>query len=375
MVSVLQRHGAMSRADLQRHVRLSRATVSSIVSTLTTAQVIIKLPAPLGERGRGRPVGLLSLNPLSGHAIGLDLAHGHVALAIANAARDFIMTVVQPCPARASLHDRLMIARQLIREAARDHGVLLSQVTGTGVGVVGPLGQDATGTEQLVRKALDNLEAPVIIDNNTRLAALAEAIWGKGVAQPNLCLVRLSDGVGGAVVVNGHLLNGAAAAAGELGHICVDPDGPPCSCGGRGCLERYVNLTTFLAGSGATTIADVVAKVTAGDARCTAAVAEAGDRIGRALAATVNVINPGMVLLGGELAELGQPLLDATHASMQRYTHHTSLAGTQVRIATLGADAGARGGVALVLRRSTLLTGYPVGASSHTSPPGEIIGG
>lgn len=65
MVSVLQRHGAMSRADLQRHVRLSRATISSIVSTLTTAQVIIQLPAPLGERGRGRPVGLLSLNPLS----------------------------------------------------------------------------------------------------------------------------------------------------------------------------------------------------------------------------------------------------------------------------------------------------------------------
>jgi predicted NBD/HSP70 family sugar kinase len=204
-------------------------------------------------------------------------------------------------------------------------------------------------------------------DNNTRLAALAEAIWGAGAGVQDVLYLRLSYGVGGGLVLGGHLFSGAGGAAGELGHVSVDRDGPRCACGGRGCLERYVSLAAVLEQSGVRRFDEFLRRIDAGDETAQRIIDDAGTRIGEVLAAACNTVNPDTVVIGGELAEAGDHLLRPLRAVLQQYTHSQVRRQLRIAPAVLGHDDAARGGIALVLRRSDLLAGYPA-TTSGPSP-------
>jgi glucokinase len=166
-----------------------------------------------------------------------------------------------------------------------------------------------------LRHLLENaVDLPVTVDRNTDAALLGEEWWGSVRAQDPVIFVTVGSGVGAALKVHGGLVYGASDAAGEFGHIPVVPDGPRCRCGSRGCLETLTSVRALLAryrelrrAAGTPlrrrpTVASI-ASAAADDPLAGQALGEVADRLGNGLATLVAIVNPGVIVLGGELME------------------------------------------------------------------------
>ncbi|TCC33124.1 ROK family transcriptional regulator [Kribbella speibonae] len=352
VLSVLRARGPLTRAQLAEQTNLSRATLSSIVQTLLNKQALVEAREVGAVRGRGRPVSVVSLNPAGGLALGIDLGQRRIQVTISNVAHEFVASGAVACADRTPWPRRLQLALDLVDDLTTRHDISLIALAGVGVGIVGPVSTEGSSgvgrSADRIALVRDTLRArfgvPVHVDNNTRLAALAEAVWGAGAGVDSALYLRLSYGVGGGIVLGGRLLAGAGGAAGELGHISVDRDGPACSCGGRGCLERYVSLTTLQEQS--ENVLD------ARDDKARDLLAVAGARVGEVLAAACNTVNPEVVVIGGELAETGDHLFKPLQTAFRRHTHSQVHRSVRITRAALGPDAAARGGIALVLTSS-----------------------
>jgi predicted NBD/HSP70 family sugar kinase len=178
---------------------------------------------------------------------------------------------------------------------------------------------------------LSGLVLPTGVENEANLAALGELWFGAGrAALGDFVYVSGETGIGAGVVLNGRVFQGAHGFAGELGHLQVDPDGEPCACGARGCLERVAGRDAILraAGKGDSLLASaaagpleqlsaLTALLHAGDATATEAVRRAGDALGRALTAMVKVLDPDTIVLGGMFSELAPWTTSSVEAALR----------------------------------------------------------
>ena len=143
----------------------------------------------------------------------------------------------------------------------------------------------------------ERLGVPVAVDNESNLEALAELIWGAGSGVTDLLYLKLHSGVGAGVVVNGQLARGAAGGAGEVGHTILDPGGPECSCGNRGCLQTYTSIGAVLAAAARDSgrersLRELLDAAGAGDPAVARVLARAGERVGATMAGVCNALNP-----------------------------------------------------------------------------------
>ncbi|MCC7365683.1 MAG: ROK family protein [Dehalococcoidia bacterium] len=212
------------------------------------------------------------------------------------------------------------------------------------------------------------LGIPVFIENDASAAALGEHRFGAGRGTRNLLHATLGTGIGGGIVVEGRLYRGAKGLAGEIGHIIIDPAGPRCNCGSRGCLESMVSGVAFaerarrIIASGASpvlleivgyrepTAADLHAAAKAGDRQCEAEIRHGGHLLGLGLGSLVNVLNPEAITLSGGLLAMGDMLLAPMKESMFSIAYGPA-SGTLVRLSTLGDEAGLLGAAAVAFER------------------------
>ena len=190
---------------------------------------------------------------------------------------------------------------------------------------------------------------PCRILNDANAAALGEQRLGGGKGFESILFVALGTGVGAGVVLDGKVRAGAHGAAGELGHLCWDPTdaAPPCTCGRRGCLEQYCSATGIvrlaaLAGRPGLTCKQVLDGAAAGDEQLAAVAEKAFDILGWGIAGACAVTDPETVVLGGGVALAGEYIRAGVQAAFDRYAFHACV-GTQIRLATLGSDAGLLG--------------------------------
>ena len=190
---------------------------------------------------------------------------------------------------------------------------------------------------------------PCRVLNDANAAALAEQRLGGGKGFESILFVALGTGVGAGVVLDGKVRNGARGAAGELGHLCLDPNdtAAACTCGHYGCVEQYASATGItrlaaLAGFPDLDCKQVMDAAAAGDDRLEAVVDKACDALGRGIAGACAVIDPEAVVLGGGVAQAGDYLRLKVQNAFDRYCFHACL-GTEIRLATLGSDAGMLG--------------------------------
>ncbi|MFI9028094.1 ROK family protein [Streptomyces sp. NPDC053560] len=411
VLDLLRKHGPLSRAELGAHSGLSRTTLYDIVAGLVEGGAVVAATPQAEVRRRGRPVEKLSLNPHAGEAIGIDFARRAVHVSAINVAHEMIGSASEAHAPGLTWNQRADIAERLLGSLggpvpggaahhtashAASHGstprntpagraprrgtlrrgtLQLGSLSAIGVGVVGPLidaGSTNAGGADVGERSLDGLPkllhkrfgVPVLLDNNTRLAALAEAVWGAAADGGDVLYVRLSHGVGGGLVVGGSLHRGMYGMSGEFGHVTVDPDGAPCQCGGTGCLETVASVDAVLkhyrAGGGrAEDITAFLAAAASGDKNAHDVLERAGTAVGTVLAAVCNAVGPGVIVIGGELAEAGAALIEPVERAL--HTHVMPLARDRVRVrrATLGEAGSALGGIALVLHESPLLSRYP----------------
>ena len=208
----------------------------------------------------------------------------------------------------------------------------------------------------------------IAVANDVNAALYGEFLHGAGRGCRHLVMIALGTGVGGGVLADGKLVTGFADGAGEIGHMTLDPDGPPCSCGNLGCLEAYcggvglVRRARELAGDSAATDAwralidaegaglnprHCAEQAAALDATAVALFAEAGRRLGQAVASLVNVLAPDRVIIGGGVAQAGDLFLVPCRELVARHVMSEVGRGTPVVAAELGPYAAAMGAAAL----------------------------
>jgi glucokinase len=206
------------------------------------------------------------------------------------------------------------------------------------------------------------------IENDASAAALGEFRYGAGRGTRHLLHGTLGTGIGGGIVIDSRLYRGAKGLAGEIGHIIIDPAGPRCNCGSRGCLEAMVSGVAFaeraryllenakspvlreMVGYEEPTAAHLYQAAAKGDHLCEAEIRHGGHLLGLGLGSLVNVLNPDIVTLSGGLLAMGDMLLKPLRDAMYSLAYGPA-AGTLVRLSTLGDDAGLLGAAAVAFER------------------------
>ncbi len=212
----------------------------------------------------------------------------------------------------------------------------------------------------------ERLNIPAYIENDASAAALGEFRFGAARGTRHLLHATIGTGIGGGIVIDGKLYRGAKGLAGEIGHIILDPAGPRCNCGSRGCLEAMVSGVAFAAraerliasgksailkeivGGREPTAVDLYAAATKGDQLCEAEIRHGGHLLGLGLGSLVNVLNPDAVTVSGGLLAMGEMLLGPMKAAMFSLAYGPA-AGTLLKVSTLGDDAGLLGAAAVAL--------------------------
>jgi glucokinase len=197
------------------------------------------------------------------------------------------------------------------------------------------------------------IDVPVAIDNDANMAAYGEYMYGAGRGAQSLVFITVGTGIGSGIILEGRLWHGPCGFAGEIGHITVNPEGEPCNCGGRGCLEteaaapRIIRHYQTLSGQvGSLTTKEIYLRARQGDEAAREAFARAGRWLGVGLGIIINFLNPAKILIGGGVVAAGRLLLGPVIAEARRQAHPVLAACTKIEKASLRNDAGLVGAAA-----------------------------
>ncbi|GIG36001.1 ROK family protein [Cellulomonas pakistanensis] len=369
LLAALRREDGLTQVELCRATGLAPATVSAAVAALA-AEGLVRVSATTRSGRRATRVQLAH----GGALVGVHCYLDEVRVVLDRGDGEPVEAVV-PLPGGPGAGQRaehaVRAARALLDRVLRDSGTDPAAVAAVGVGVPAPV-EVRTGrvAGAGVRAGWGGMVAapallapapgvPVLFDNDGNLGALAEARVGAGRGRRTVVHVALGEGVSGGIVVAGDVVHGRTGTAGELGHLTIDPDGPVCTCGNRGCLQVLAGASAVLellaASHGPLTVPELLALAAAGDPGCRRVLSDVGRHLGTALASVCTVLDPDVLVVGGALAAAGDVLLDPLREVLAERTAVTAGAVVDVVAGRLGAGAPARG--ALLLARDAVLAG------------------
>ncbi|WP_428967144.1 ROK family protein [Micromonospora fluostatini] len=364
-----------SRAELAAGTGLTRATVSAVVDDLIGGRLVTEAgPAP--RTGAGRPARGLVLAGDGPAGLGLEVNVDYLAACVVDLAGTVRhhtvhradLRPVSPADALARLGDLATRARA----DARRQGLTLA---GTALGVPGLVGDGGlvrlapnlgwreVDVPVLLRRHLPPVEPvtgipPLVVENEANLAALGEL---HTVSSDTASFLHISGevGIGAGIVLDGALFRGARGWSGEIGHIPIQPEGPSCRCGGRGCLEQYAGQEAILTAAGLTwadlpadtAATRLAALAEADEPTALRALHDAGTALGVAVAAVVNLLDLDTVVLGGGYAPLAPWLGPPVLTEIDRRVLTAAWAPVTVRPARLGPEAAVVGAAGSVVRR------------------------
>jgi predicted NBD/HSP70 family sugar kinase len=366
LVALLRSRGPLTRAALGEATGLSRTTVSNLAMDLRRRGLLADADGDAVPTG-GRPAGLVALTAQAGLAIGVDLGRTHIRVAIADGGHRVLAEQALRFDVDGDADGALRTAVRLVSAQLREIRATPARVIGIGLGIPAPLDSDGrVGSSNILpgwvgRAPADELQAvtwiPVRAENDANLGGLAEALWGAGRGHRLVVYIKAASGIGAGLLVDGRVFRGASGTAGELGHTVVADNGPVCRCGNRGCLEMLAGgpaLVAQLSPSGlpVKTVADLVARARDGDPGCRRVLADAGEYLGMAVGNLVNLLNPGLIVFGGELGLAEDLVLATLRSRLMRSALPSSARAVRVEPAVLGDRAESLGGALLALRET-----------------------
>lgn len=355
---------ATTRTALADLTGLARSTVSQRLEPLLEAGFVHETDA--GVSTGGRPPVVLAFNRSAGVVLAADLGVTHLRVGVADLAGELLAERLEPLDIDAG-------PEVVLPEVQRHFDALLDEVDhdtqsvrGIGLGLPGPV-EFARGVavsppimpgwhEYPVTDTFrERYDAPVLVDNDVNVMALGE--YGRQWADrvDDLLFVKVGSGIGAGVIMGGRIHRGAQGAAGDIGHIrLAGADDVVCACSNVGCIEAVAGgaaLAARLQASGHTarTASDVVDLVKAGNREAIGLVRAAGRDLGIVLAGIVNLLNPAVIVLGGRLAAVDEPLLAGVRESLYSRSLPLATRSLQIVRSQLGEIAGVTGAVDLVL--------------------------
>lgn len=321
----------------------------------------------------------MSLSPRRVTAVGVDIGGTNIKIALVAEGPAILVRQLLPMSTDEKPEATVLRLSRAVREIGSEKARALPPV---GVGCAGLI--DARlGTVKispnlvtwenvpLVSMLSKELGVRVVLENDANVFGVAEGFYGAARSARNAVFVTLGTGVGGSLKIENRMYTGSCGFAGEIGHITVDPDGPLCSCGNRGCLESFVGSARIVRRArtlieeegkkdewlsrGRSSLDDLTAKdlgEAAGEGNEIAerVFVEAGEYLGIALAGVINFMNPEVIVIGGGVSKAGEPLFRAARTTVIRRAMAPSVKCVEIVPAKFGDDAGVVGAAMMVLR-------------------------
>ncbi len=367
----------ISRADLARQLGLSRAAITSIVNNLLEDALVRETTD--GPVTGGRRPKLLGINPQGGYVVGVDVGATHLGLLLTDLAAQVLQEIEIPFDVRRGPETCLAEADELLHKLLAKTGLALDDISAIGVGVPGPVVEDAgaviappimPGWDHFpIRDHLAALwKCPVTLNNDAELGVLGEWAYGAGRGERHLLYIKVGYGVGAGLLIDGEIYRGATGSAGEIGHITIQDQGPKCTCGNCGCLEAVAGGRAIAErakhatqnGSRRTqlslinpidqlTAVNVASAAQMGDLVAQEIIAEAGEYLGIAIANLINIVNPGMIVIGGGVARMGDLFLEPIRRSARDRSLQAAMQNLRITAATLGRRSTSMGAVVQAL--------------------------
>ncbi len=379
LVDLIRKKGDYSKAELVDITEYSRTKISSCIDALLNKNIIVGNNA--SEYTGGRRSKKFSLNGGYGLVGGVDIGATSIDLGIADFSGKLLARYLEP----ASVMDgpiRILgkvctLLETMLDELDYDY----ERLNGIGIGVPGPVdflagtlmsppimpGWDHYPIIQTIQQWFPF--ANVVVDNDVNVMALGETYQGAGRGLDNLIFVKIGTGIGAGIICEGKIYRGTNGCAGDIGHICVDKNGPLCRCGNKGCLEAVAGgpaiaarclalaqagrspilLKYYERNSNALKAEDVGDASKEGDAVAIEVVRESGQLIGDVLASLVNFYNPGMIVIGGGVSNLGDLLLSSIRQTVLRRSLPLATRELLIVFSEIGANAGVIGAINLAM--------------------------
>ncbi len=366
--------GTPSRHRLIEQTKFSKSKLNALVSNLLAEGWLEE--GGTQHANTGRPASEVHLSTRFGHVIGVDLWANMVHIALSDANLQFVAITSEEVDVRSGPQTVMPTISKSIKNLLQQHHLEPSSIGRIGLGVPGPVDFEGgtmvhpilmAGWEGMSFQDYFNssLGLKVVVDNDVNVMALGE-LWHHRTNAPtssrseNFVVVKLSAGIGAAIIAQGDIYRGTDGAAGDIAHICVDPNGQRCVCGNVGCLEMLAGAQAIVRRAtealnkqpNELTIQDVGAAALDGDIAANEIIHRAGSAIGQVLAATVNLLNPSRIFIGGEVAQISPLLLASIRQSV--YSKSLPLSTRQLRIdyTRLGERSGLYGAAALAVLSS-----------------------
>ncbi|MFA9492197.1 MAG: ROK family protein [Anaerolineales bacterium] len=378
-LDLVRKQGPLSRTALANLLGLSRGSVTAIVGNLVDLEVLTEVGFGDSEGGR-RPT-LLDANADLGYIAGIDIGATSVDLALADFRGTILQRIAEPADVRDTPEQLLDRICALITERLNTRGASEKELVGLGIGVPGPVqfpsglliepplmpAWDSFPIKDHIRRRFPQVRP--IVDNDVNIMAIGEARVGGGVGTDNFLYIKIGTGIGCGVIARGEIYRGSDGTAGDVGHICVDYNGPICHCGNMGCLERMaagpaiaergrlaaergeseILARLMKANKGVLSSVDVGDAAAAGDESANLIIADSGRMIGGVLAGLVNFYNPKAIFIGGGVSNIGHHLLSTIRQATLRRATALSTRSLVIDYSKLGADGGVHGAIWLAI--------------------------
>lgn len=364
ILAILREEGPRTKSELAMLTGQARSTVSQRLLELTSAGLVGKSERPATTGGR--PSAMYKFLGQSQIILAAEVGVHHAVLAITNLRAEVLASWSGPI----EIHQGpttvipLLIAR--FRELLDESGRQSAEIAGIGLGVPGPV-EFETGRlisppimpgwdgYDIVAAFTSEFGCPTLVDNDANVLAIGEHAthWPE---VKDFIYLKVGAGIGAGIITGGEVCRGARGAAGDIGHVYTSiAADKPCRCGNRGCVEAFAGgqaIADALAEKGlpAKAPADVVTLARSGNIETTHALREAGRAIGSVLAACIAILNPEVIVLGGEIAQIGEPVIAGVRENV--YRRALPLASQHLKVTQAATDdmGGVIGAAWLVLQ-------------------------
>jgi len=379
VLRALRRNGLTSRAEITNITGWSRAKTSQEVNLLVEKGYLVEVGEGVSKGGR-KPR-LLRFNSQLGYVIGIDIGATSLEIALADINGTILRRTVESTDVRHPPEEILGRCSVLILEMAVAQGVHPEQILGIGIGVPGPV--DFARGVLVAPPLMPDWEnypirnyfketftsAFVVVDNDVNIMALGEQRSGDAANVDHFLVIKIGTGIGCGIMCNRKIHRGSTGSAGDVGHICVDHQGPICRCGNRGCLEAMAAGPAIAEkamqaardgksellqkimeeNSGVLSPEDVNSACREGDEAALEIIRASGKMIGDVLAGLVNFFNPSHIFIGGGIANFGNHLLVAIKRAVLRRSLPLATTDLAINFSRTGSDAGVLGAIMLAL--------------------------
>jgi len=344
----------ISRVDIAKVLGLSKASLTGITAELIQEGLILEKQPGAYQVGR-RPM-LLALNPDGAFAVGVSLRTDQIQAVIINFQAEIKAAYALPLKKNfyspEELGEKIAIAVDAcVKKSiyAKDKisgvGISVPGLVDSGSGVIRYLPNYGWSDVNLRSLLRDKIDFNIYIDNDANNLTIAEQWFGEGIGSDNFIVILIENGIGAGFVLNGQLMRGNLGIAGEFGHLSINPDGPMCRCGKRGCIEAYAGVYAIMrdaskisnpekwkvASKVDASFQKLVDEVKRGDSTLKNLFDQAGKVLGIGISQLISLFNPGKIIITGKGIQAGSLLFDPMHASIRNHrsdkfrSYHTEI--------------------------------------------------